>query len=106
MMPELVRYADNQLPGAFRPQILALHRGEWPEGYSGAFHGRDWIQRSWFHPTHWVLVKDGVVVSYVGVTWKHLAHAGEVGLVAARGRLAARAPAAAAAYDAGAAVVR
>jgi GNAT superfamily N-acetyltransferase len=78
MMPELVRYADNQLPGAFRSQILALHRGEWPEGYSGAFHGRDWIQRPRFHPTHWVLVLDRVVVSYVGVTWKHLAHAGEV----------------------------
>jgi aminoglycoside 2'-N-acetyltransferase I len=77
MMPELVRYADNQLPGAFRSQILALHRGEWPEGYSGAFHGRDWIQRPWFHPTHWVLLKNGVVVSYVGVTWKYVVHADE-----------------------------
>jgi GNAT superfamily N-acetyltransferase len=55
-----------------------LHRGEWPEAYVGASQDRDWIQRPRFHPTHWVLVLDGVVVSYVGVTWKHLAHAGEV----------------------------
>jgi GNAT superfamily N-acetyltransferase len=78
MMPELIVLADNQLPVALKMQILSLHRGEWPEAYAGASQGRDWIQRPQFHPTHWVLVGDGVVVSYVGVTWKHLAHAGEL----------------------------
>lgn len=77
-MPELITFADNQLPGALSMQILSLHRGEWSEAYAGASQDRDWIQQPRFHPTHWVLVEDEVVVSYVGVVWKDLAHAGEL----------------------------
>ena len=76
-MSELVTFADNELSFALRSQILSLHRGEWPDAYAGASRDRDWIQPSRFHPVHWMLVEDGIVVSYVGTPWKHLEHAGE-----------------------------
>lgn len=77
-MAELVKFADDQLPADLRSQILSLHRAQWPDGYVGELQGRDWIQRSWFHPSHFALVEDGVVISYTGVVWKHLTHADEM----------------------------
>jgi GNAT superfamily N-acetyltransferase len=77
MMPQLVTFADNQLPVALSVQILSLHRGEWPENFSGAFEDRDWVQQPRFHPIHWVLIADDVVVGNVGVAWKYLVHASE-----------------------------
>ena len=77
-MAELVSFPDEHLPGEFKRQILSMHSAEWPEGYVGEFQGRVWIQRPRFHPVHFVLVEGGAVVSYVGVVWKRLDHAGEV----------------------------
>lgn len=39
---------------------------------------RDWIHRPEQHPAHFVLVENGVLISYAGVLWKELEHAGAV----------------------------
>lgn len=76
-MVKLVTFADEALPADLKCQILAAHRAEWPDGYAGANRLRDWVQRPWFHPLHVMLVEQGILVSYAGVAWKRLEHAGE-----------------------------
>jgi aminoglycoside 2'-N-acetyltransferase I len=77
-MVDLVTYADEALPEHLKCQILSFHRIQWPTGYTGQNQLRTWIQRPWYHPVHIALVHDDLLISYAGVVWKHLDHAGEV----------------------------
>ena len=76
-MAQLLTFADDELPADLKCQILSAHRIQWPEGYVGENRLRDWIQHPRFHPVHFALVEGGVLVSYAGVVWKRLEHAGE-----------------------------
>ena len=77
-MAQLVTFPDEELPAAIKCQVLSFHRIQWPEGYVGVNRLRDWVQHPRFHPTHFALVEDGVLISYACGVWKHLEHAGEV----------------------------
>ncbi len=77
-MVELATYAGEELPAGLTCQVLSFQRIEWVEGFVGENRLRDWIHRPEQHPTHVVLVEAGVLVSYAGVLWKYLEHAGEV----------------------------
>lgn len=83
-MIEPVTFADEALPADLKCQILSAHRIAWPEGYVGKNRLRDRIQPPRFHPTHFLLVEQGILLveqgillGYVGVTRKRLEHAGE-----------------------------
>jgi GNAT superfamily N-acetyltransferase len=75
---ELVSYAGEELPAALKCQVLWFQRIASTEGFVGENRLRDWIHHPGQHPTHFVLVDDGVLISYTGVLWKDLEHAGEV----------------------------
>ncbi len=77
-MVELLTYAGEELPPDLRCQVLSFQRIQWPEGFVGVNRLRDWIHHPEQHPTHFVLVEDGVLISYAGVLWKELEHAGAV----------------------------
>ncbi|MDQ3856757.1 MAG: GNAT family N-acetyltransferase [Chloroflexota bacterium] len=75
--PEMFVFPDGELPASLECQVLSFQRITWPEGFSGELRLRDWIHNPAHHPMHFVLAERGVLVSYVGVLWKHLQHAGE-----------------------------
>lgn len=77
-MVELRTYAGEELPADLRCQVLSFQRIQWPEGFVGVNRLRDWIHHPEHHPTHFALVENGVLISYAGVLWKYLEHAGEV----------------------------
>ncbi len=77
-MVELVTYADDELPADLKCQVLSFQRIQWPEGFVGVNRLRDWIHHPELHPAHFVLVENGVLISYAGVLWKDLEHAGAV----------------------------
>ena len=74
-MADLLTFADDELPADPKCRILCAHRIEWPGGYVGEHRLRDWVQRPRFHPRHFVLVEQGLLISYVGVVWRWLEHA-------------------------------
>jgi GNAT superfamily N-acetyltransferase len=76
-MVELVTYSDTAFPPDLECQVLSFQRIHWPEGYTGENRLRDWIHHPDQHPTHVALIEDGVLISYAGVLWKELEHAGE-----------------------------
>ncbi len=76
-MVEQLIYSAGELPADLACQVLSFQRIVWPEGFSGELRLRDWIHRSDQHPMHFVLAEEGVLISYVGVLWKDLEHAGE-----------------------------
>ena len=71
-------FRNEELPADLKCQILSFQRLVWPEDFTGEDRLRDWIQPARYHPVHVVIVDGGVLVSYAGVTWKELAHAGQV----------------------------
>lgn len=75
-MVELLTYAGEELPADLRCQVLSFQRIQWPESFMGMNRLRDWIHQSEHHPNHFVLVEDGVLISYAGVLWKYLEHVG------------------------------
>jgi len=75
---ELLTYAGEELPADLRCQVLSFQRIQWPKGFVGVNRLRDWIHHSEQHPTHFVLMENGVLISYAGVLWKYLEHAGEL----------------------------
>lgn len=77
-MVELVTYTGEELPADLKCQVLSFQRSQWPEGFVGVNRLRKWIHLPEQHPTHFVLVEDGVLIGYAGVLWKYLQHAGEV----------------------------
>lgn len=77
-MVELRTYADEELPPELKCQVVSFQRIQWPKGFVGVNRLRVWIHHPEQHPTHFVLVEDGVLISYAGVLWKELEHAGEV----------------------------
>ncbi len=71
-------YQDDELPDSLRCQILSFIRITWLDGFEGKNRWRDWIAHKEHHPVHFVLVeKNNLLVSYVGVVWKYLKHAGK-----------------------------
>lgn len=77
-MVELLTYVGEELPADLRCQVLSFQRIQWPDGFMGVNRLRDWIHHPEHHPTHFMLVESGVLISYAGVLWKYLEHAGEV----------------------------
>jgi GNAT superfamily N-acetyltransferase len=75
---KLLMYAGDELPEDLTCQVLSFQRIQWPEGFVGLNRLRKWIHHAEQHPTHFVLVENGVLISYAGVLWKYLTHAGEV----------------------------
>jgi GNAT superfamily N-acetyltransferase len=71
-------FQDEELPAELKCQILSFQRLVWPEDFTGEDRLRDWIQPARFHPVHVVIVAESVLVSYSGVVWKDLEHAGQV----------------------------
>ncbi len=76
-MVELMTFPGEVLPADLKRQVLTCQRVQWPSGFVGQDRERDWIIRPHHHPTHFLLVKDGVLMSHVGVVWKVLQHEGE-----------------------------
>ncbi len=76
-MAELVVCPGEVLPADLKQQVLVCQRIQWPSSFTGPHRQRDWINHPHHHPTHFLLVDDGMVVSHVGVVWKVLEHAGE-----------------------------
>jgi GNAT superfamily N-acetyltransferase len=76
-MPGIMTFRDDELPGDLRCQILSFHRLVWPEDFTGEDRLRHWIQPARYHPFHVAIVDAGVLVSYAGVMWKDLEHAGQ-----------------------------
>jgi hypothetical protein len=78
MAVEMLSYTEAELPPDLKCQVLSFQRIHWPGGFSGVNRLRDWIHNPEQHPTHFVLVEGGVLISYTGVLWKDLEHAGGV----------------------------
>src|SRR5919199_832044 len=71
------RYVDEELPPELKCQVLSFMRVEWTDGFAGANRLRDWITSPERHPLHFVLVENELLISYAGVVWQMLEHAGE-----------------------------
>ncbi len=76
-MVELRFYPSEDLPPDLKWQILSFLRTAWPDGFVGENRLRDWISPPEDHPSHFVLVENGLLVSYAEVVWRYLDHAGE-----------------------------
>ena len=76
-MVELLTYGDGELPSELKCQALSFMRIEWTAGFTGQNRLRDWLNPADLHPVYMVLVEQGVLISYTGIVWKYLEHAGE-----------------------------
>jgi hypothetical protein len=76
-MVELRFYLSEDLPPDLKWQILSFLRVAWPGGFVGENRLRDWISPPADHPSHVVLVENGLLISHAEVVWKYLDHAGE-----------------------------
>lgn len=74
---DLVAFPADLLPDVLKRQVLFWQREQWPSDFTEPQEGRDWINHPHHHPTHFLLLTDGRLVSHVGVVWKDLEHAGE-----------------------------
>lgn len=70
-------YRSVDLPEMLRCQILCFLRINYPEGFVGPNRLRKWISSEEEHPSHVVLVEEGVLISHTEVKWKWLEHRGE-----------------------------
>jgi GNAT superfamily N-acetyltransferase len=70
-------YRSNaELPDHLRGQILSLIRIEWPDD-AGDYLGPEALPETW-HPSHVVGTQGDAILSYAGVVWRHIEHAGEI----------------------------
>ena len=77
MTIELRFYPSEDLPPDLKWQILSFLRIAWSGGFVGENRLRDWISLPTDHPSHVVLVENGLLISHTEVVWKYLDHAGE-----------------------------
>ncbi|MCC7353062.1 MAG: hypothetical protein IT330_04830 [Anaerolineae bacterium] len=63
MIQQLI-YPSAELPPDLKCRVLSFLRREWPEGFAGKNRLRDWITKEKYHPIHFVLVEDGVLISH------------------------------------------
>lgn len=75
-MTRIFKYTSNTLPQNLKNQIITFLCVQWPEGFTGKNANRDYVIKEEYHPQHFLLIEDDVVVSYVGVVWKILSHQG------------------------------
>src|SRR5690348_5357747 len=71
-------YKDTEFPSHIKWQVISFTRMQWPEGFVGKNQFRDWITPEKYHSLHFVLMANELLISYVGVVWKELEHAGEI----------------------------
>ncbi len=76
-MVEALMYPTESFPKELECQVLSFQRIHWSDGFRGPNLLRDWIHSPETHPVHFVLVEQGILISYTGVVWKYLEHAGE-----------------------------
>jgi nodulation protein A len=70
-------YRSNaELPDHLRGQILSLIRIEWQDD-AGDYLGPEALPEAW-HPSHVVGTRGDAILSYAGVVWRDIEHAGEV----------------------------
>ena len=67
--------SNAELPDHLRGQILSLIRIHW-HAIAGDYQGPGALPEDW-HPAHVVGTDGDVIVSYAGVVWGHIEHAGE-----------------------------
>ena len=77
MAAELRFYSSEDLPLDLKWQILSFLRITWADGFVGENRLRAWISPPTDHPSHVVLVENGLLISHAEVVWKCLDHAGE-----------------------------
>lgn len=77
MIQQLI-YEDSKLPGYLKYQAFSFLRIQYPVSFLGKNKLRNWITQSPYHPLHFVLVESDLLISYVGVVWKNLMHAGKI----------------------------
>jgi GNAT superfamily N-acetyltransferase len=73
--PEILTYAQDDLPVALRDQVLALHRQAWPP--AGLARAAGPAHDPALHPVSLTLVLDGRVLAALDILSKQLEHAGE-----------------------------
>ncbi len=76
MIQEFI-YSDRDLPPNLRYQILSFLRIVWSDGFRGENYLRDWISLQEQHPLHMVLVENDILISYTGIVWQFIEHAGD-----------------------------
>lgn len=74
---DLLTYTNQEFPADLKCQVLSFLRVVFWEGFTGENRLRDWITAERYHPLHFVLVENGLVVSHTEVVWKYLEHAGQ-----------------------------
>jgi aminoglycoside 2'-N-acetyltransferase I len=73
--PEILTYAQDDLPVALRDQVLALHRQAWPPAGLGRSSGP--AHDPALRPLSLTLVSDGRVLAALDILSKEIEHAGE-----------------------------
>ncbi len=76
-MPKLQIISQSEMPEHLKWQILSFFRMEWPDGASGDDKYRDWLARDERHLVGVVVSHDKLLISFAGVVWKMLEHAGQ-----------------------------
>lgn len=72
---EILHFAQEECPAAWREQIIGLMRQEWPRAFEGG--PVVWPDCPDTHPTSFVLLSDRTVVSHVAVPRKEISHKGQ-----------------------------
>jgi hypothetical protein len=74
---EIRIFASNaDLPDSLRWQIISIIRMQWHE-VAGDYTGPQALPEAW-HPSHIVGTDGDAIVSYAGVVWREIEHAGEM----------------------------
>jgi GNAT superfamily N-acetyltransferase len=76
LMDIQVYRSNAELPDHLRGQILSLIRIEWQDD-AGDYLGPEALPEAW-HPSHVVGTQGDAILSYAGVVWRRIEHAGEV----------------------------
>lgn len=76
-MAELLTFTSAEFPDSLKWQVVSFLRVQWPDGFTGENHLRDWVTREDDHPIHIVLVEQRLLISHTNVVWRYLDHDGE-----------------------------
>lgn len=71
-------WSPQELPDAYRLQIIAYMRQVWPQGFRGDNRLRNWIHPLSDHPRHFVgLLPNGAVAGHASALWRDFFAYGE-----------------------------
>lgn len=73
----MLQFKQANCPSYIKEQIISLMRQEWPQAFEDSDVDTLWPDSPETQPTSFVFVENDIVISHLGIPWKHIKHKGQ-----------------------------